>query len=302
MNDYLRKEESLKIIDCFGKSYYEKLVRDLIIYASRWKLREIDFIPSYSMNCVFKCYSERYGNAILKIGGSKRAATAEYNTLREYNGWRLCKVYDADTSNGVILEEYIQPGLSLFIGTSRDERILIFSTLFKDLHISPHHPDHYPTYKDWVSRSINYISRREDCKELFPYIEKAHDLFSSISETYPRNMLLHGDLHHENILSNRTGEYIIIDPKGVIGDPVFDISRFILNEFNDTFSLGLYKEIDAFISALARSLHLPCSILKICLYIETTVWLCDELQQGVPIHECSYLIGNILHAESMLSN
>jgi streptomycin 6-kinase len=27
--------------------------------------------------------------------------------------------------------------------------------------------------------------------------------------------------------------YTIIDPKGVIGDPVFDISRFILNEFHD---------------------------------------------------------------------
>ncbi|EHB68532.1 MULTISPECIES: aminoglycoside phosphotransferase family protein [Paenibacillus] len=302
MNDYLRKEDRQKIIDCFGKSYYEKLVEHLNIYSSRWKLQDVDFIPSYSMNCVFKCYSEYYGNAVLKIGGSKRAVTAEYHTLREYDGWRLCKVYDADISNGVILEEEIQPGRSLFHGTSRDQRISIFSSLFKDMHIPPQNPGHYPTYKDWVIRSINYISRREDCTDLFPHIEKAQELFSSITEKYARNMLLHGDLHHENILSNHAGEYIIIDPKGVTGDPVFDISRFILNEFNDTFSIDLYLEIEAFISALAKSLHIPCSILKICLYIETTVWLCDELQQGVPIHECSYLIGNILHAKSMLSN
>lgn len=67
-------------------------------------------------------------------------------------------------------------------------------------------------------------------------------------------MLLHGDFHHDNILLGNDGEYIIIDPKGVIGDPVFDIARFILNEFDDEITTELYKKINHIISILEKNL------------------------------------------------
>lgn len=117
---------------------------------------------------------------------------------------------------------------------------------------------------------------------------------------YPRQMLLHGDLHHGNILLNHSGNYTIIDPKGVIGDPVFDISRFILNEFGDTLSSDLYKEIEEVISAIAKKLDIPKKIVKCCLYVETTIWLCDDLEKGSSLEECEFLINNVIHAEKLI--
>ena len=50
------------------------------------------------------------------------------------------------------------------------------------------------------------------------------NLASSNGETE----LLHGDLHHDNILHDG-GEWVVIDPKGIIGDPHFDVIQYLLN-------------------------------------------------------------------------
>ena len=39
---------------------------------------------------------------------------------------------------------------------------------------------------------------------------------------------LHGDLHHENIMLSPRG-WLAIDPKGVLGDPSFDVGNFLYN-------------------------------------------------------------------------
>ena len=41
-------------------------------------------------------------------------------------------------------------------------------------------------------------------------------------------MLLHGDLHHENIMHGPRG-WLAIDPKGVLGDPGFDAANMFYN-------------------------------------------------------------------------
>jgi streptomycin 6-kinase len=43
------------------------------------------------------------------------------------------------------------------------------------------------------------------------------------------NFLLHEDLHHENILFQESGDWIAIDPKGVVGPKVMEFGRFIHN-------------------------------------------------------------------------
>lgn len=42
-------------------------------------------------------------------------------------------------------------------------------------------------------------------------------------------MLIHGDLHHENILQNGDGGWAVIDPKGIIGDVYFETIQYLLN-------------------------------------------------------------------------
>ena len=43
-------------------------------------------------------------------------------------------------------------------------------------------------------------------------------------------MILHGDLHHENILYSTEHSWLAIDPKGLCGDPGYEVATFMLNQ------------------------------------------------------------------------
>jgi streptomycin 6-kinase len=42
-------------------------------------------------------------------------------------------------------------------------------------------------------------------------------------------VLLHGDLHHDNLLAAERAPWLAIDPKGVLGEPVWEIAPFLYN-------------------------------------------------------------------------
>ena len=44
-----------------------------------------------------------------------------------------------------------------------------------------------------------------------------------------KSVLLHGDLHHDNLLLDHDGRYKMIDPKGLIGHPAYDVANAFCN-------------------------------------------------------------------------
>ncbi len=277
------QEESQKIIEHFGQAFFEKVLKDIEIYSIKWNLKILQLVDYYSVNCIFICHSQQFGNAILKITNPCREVFTEFNTLREYNGKLFCNVFDADMDNGIILEELIEPGIRLRDEKLIEKRLFVFSNLFNNLHIVPDNPKIYPTYFEWVSRITDYMSKQKDYKELYSFMKKAKDICSSLCEIYCRNLLLHGDFHHDNILLGNNNEYRIIDPKGVIGDPIFDIARFIINEFhdNDKISFEDYrKHIEVITEYFEKSLNVPIDILKKCIFIETAMANCWNVESG----------------------
>ena len=60
------------------------------------------------------------------------------------------------------------------------------------------------------------------------YLHKARKLRDELIATSAPLVLIHGDLHHDNILQNGN-EWMVIDPKGVIGEPAYEAAAFIRN-------------------------------------------------------------------------
>ena len=52
----------------------------------------------------------------------------------------------------------------------------------------------------------------------------AKHLRDDLLKSTTKEVLLHGDLHHDNILKNGDN-WLVIDPKGFIGDPAFERDR-----------------------------------------------------------------------------
>jgi len=72
---------------------------------------------------------------------------------------------------------------------------------------------------------------------------------------------LHGDLHHENIMHGKRG-WLVIDPKGVLGDPAFDAANMFYNPLDrDDLCLDpqrIARMTEVFAKALRQS---PANIL-----------------------------------------
>ncbi len=294
-----QQHEIDQIINRFGKDFLQKVISDIEVYADKWALTSFQLIPSYSVNLVFMCISENYGHVVLKIGNpSSREILTEFSTLYQYNGIRYCRVFEVDIENGVILEECIQPGNPLREEKSLEKRLAVFCSLFKDLHITPKQAELFPTYTEWVSRITKYMSGRQDCIELYFHMKKAKEICLSVSNLFSQRMLLHGDLHHDNILLGKHGEYVIIDPKGVLGDPVFDIPRFILNEFDDDKNTETFNKINDIIRTFEKELSIPNEIIRQLLYVETIMAVCWSVEDG---EDYSKYIKDVSFAEAILN-
>lgn len=56
----------------------------------------------------------------------------------------------------------------------------------------------------------------------------ARAALAQLLATPPEPVLLHGDLHHGNLLRGPAG-WVVIDPHGVVGDPGYDVGPLLLN-------------------------------------------------------------------------
>ncbi len=64
-------------------------------------------------------------------------------------------------------------------------------------------------------------------------VEKAELLFPQLLSTSKNLYLLHGDLHHDNILYSDSFGWTVIDPKGLLGEREYDCIQFLLNHWKD---------------------------------------------------------------------
>ena len=88
---------------------------------------------------------------------------------------------------------------------------------------------------EWFSRA--FVRHRAEYGGAGPFppalFARAQALAWELLASPVETVLLHGDLHHYNILSNsqhpERAPWMAIDPKGVTGDPGFDVGQFLLN-------------------------------------------------------------------------
>jgi streptomycin 6-kinase len=57
---------------------------------------------------------------------------------------------------------------------------------------------------------------------------RAAGLYAELCDSMAEPVVLHGDLHHENILRSGDG-WVAIDPKGVIGEPAYETGALLRN-------------------------------------------------------------------------
>ena len=65
---------------------------------------------------------------------------------------------------------------------------------------------------------------------------EAERLFAELLASQSEPVVLHGDLHHFNILAAERQPWLAIDPKGVVGEPEYEVGAFLRNPMPDLLS------------------------------------------------------------------
>jgi streptomycin 6-kinase len=125
---------------------------------------------------------------------------------------------------GYLLEECALPGTSLKLDESLSdfEKLEIICDITKNLYSAPIPIQHsFKSVNQWLSAfEKDFDIEKKDIQTARQLKEK------QLNKNSEGDVLLHGDLHKNNIIKNND-MWKVIDPKGVIGPPIFESFCFI---------------------------------------------------------------------------
>jgi streptomycin 6-kinase len=153
-------------------------------------------------------------DVFVKTLGSDEVRAAE--ALRHFGDRAAVKVLGS--ADGTLLLERIRPGTPLGYDEPAMARLCDVAVA---LHASglPNNP--WPTVEDW-GRGFDRYRVSGDRSISAAQIDRAAEMFAELAASQGPRCLLHGDLHHANILFDETRGWLAIDPKGVIGEPAYE--------------------------------------------------------------------------------
>jgi len=148
-----------------------------------------------------------------------------------WNGKGAARIQDYD-ERGAMLIERARPGIELTTlhREGRDEEATaITCQLMLRLTVKTDYP--FPTATDRAADLAGLRKRFNGNTGPFPehLVDAAENLFAELIASQGEQVLIHGDLHHENILSARREPWLAIDPHGLIAEREFETYALLLN-------------------------------------------------------------------------
>lgn len=243
-----------------------------------WSLSNLRPIYEREQSAVWFCESESFGPVVLKWNSTGQL-DSEYRMLSQLQGRGCCKVYGYDKERFLLLEERVLPGTVLREEQSLEKRVEVLANVFREIHVPQQDGE---TYLDWLNKAHAFCESQNVSDELTRLAGQARDICVELFDKYPERVLLHGDLHHDNLLLRSDGSYAVIDPKGVIGPEILDLPRFLLNEadFDDD-----PTHMERAVCLVSQACGYPEEDLRKALFMEAvlaTVWCVED---GMPVRE-----------------
>lgn len=236
-----KREAILGEFGSSGSTWVDNYSNLLDECVQRWNLELLSVAPAgLAINVIFFCRNSDGLPLVLKIGHPHPEQKTELIALRKYAGRHVVRVLDWHLASGSFVMSRVTPGTQFRDYASDLRRSEIQIPLFKDVSLAFDSVVGLPSYRDWVEKGFAEFrethparQQAQSDREFLVFIGRAELVFSSLCARHRKNYLLHGDLHHENILRDDSAGWVAIDPKGVIGPRVMECGRFLHNFMED---------------------------------------------------------------------
>jgi streptomycin 6-kinase len=171
--------------------------------------------------------------AVLKLGVPAGHLTVEAETLGIFAGHGAVRLLAFDPARGALLLERADPGTPAATLATPPTDVAAPAALIEvgnRLHRPvpdgcslPHSRELAASFRAHLSRfpGDDPLPRR--------LVRRAVDLLDDLCASSPGDVVLHGDLHHDNMLRATREPWLAIDPHGYVGDPAFECGPMLYN-------------------------------------------------------------------------
>lgn len=254
-----------------GKTWLSNLSEHLDRLSVQWNFQMLHPVKDLSYNFV-AVVQVPAGLAILKTAPPSAQLMAEAQWLQAHPKRAPVIVY-TDKENNAYLMEKLEPGNSLrSLVTENDEQATrILAQVILDLHSSE--VVQQMNYQPIAEHAASFAFLRGQLDT--PIIDRAESVFTDLCADSSNDIILHGDLHHDNILQSNTS-WKVIDPHGYLGDPCAEVGPMIFNPL-DCFpkQLPIHTIIERRLQILAEMLPFDLERIKawaFCLAVRSVAW------------------------------
>ncbi|SFE85612.1 streptomycin 6-kinase [Paenibacillus catalpae] len=219
-----------------GEQWLAEFDKLLLDCEEKWEMTvELPSPFTLSFNFVAPAVLRDGTEAVLKLVVPSREFRTELAALRLYDGRGAVRLLAADEERGALLIERAKPGLMLAESElSDDDRTLAAAEVMRRLVVPAPDGGEFPSVADWAAGFARLRQRHGGGTGPLPerVVSRAEETFRRLLEEGGELFLLHGDLHHGNILSSGHGGpvWLAIDPKGVVGEAEYGTIPLLLNQ------------------------------------------------------------------------
>jgi streptomycin 6-kinase len=201
--------------------------------AARWALTVDPHFPGIAINYVAPATRADGTACVLKVSRHVEETRNEIAALRLWDGNGAARLLEADASSGAVLIERLDPGTMLVDVAEADDEaatVIAAGVLRQLWHPAPERSDLRPlaSWCDAYDRNREALARGAGG---FPadLFRRTDALRRELLGSVEAPVVLHGDLHHYNVLRAARAPWLAIDPKGLAGDRCFDVCQFFRN-------------------------------------------------------------------------
>ena len=213
-----------------GAAWLESLPRLIAECEDRWQIvvgSPLDLSYSYVAPAVTANGQE----IVLKIGVPNPELSSEIRALQSYAGGAAVRLLDFDEGRGFLLMERLTPGQMLSSLADDEQATRTAAQVMRELWRPLPSNSLFPAAGKWAEGLGRLRQRFNGGTGPFQprLVEMAESLFRELLSSSEPPVLLHGDLHHFNILSAQRRPWIAIDPKGVAGERAYEVGALLRN-------------------------------------------------------------------------
>ena len=260
-----------------------------------WHLQDVQKLTTTHTSDL---YIVQYKNssAVLKIMKPESDEQHSPAILRYFDGNGAVRLFQYQ-DNALLLEHLEpEPELKNMVACGKDDQATkIIAGAIKELHTSRSTP--FPNNIKNLHQHFRALFEMAEAKPNSIYSRAAKMAAELLSEER-EVALLHGDIHHDNILHSDRG-WLAIDPKGIIGERTYEVANTLCNPHNFSNIVHSTERVQRQASILASELGMDRDRILAFAYVHSCISMCWSIEDG---HDTSYAMKSFEILDSLIIN